>query len=283
MNTQGPIATFESAYNKDEKEILILTRDRSGGSGKAQGETLWTAYARFLAYVDVNTNELKEGDGRIVWPLTEEEEKDQASWLYRFKQGCVYRLKVRELIDKTVPAGRLPSFYNRFLVVETLEENVHNDALLAILTEYRTPVTMTDETLGEFELNKDLKMFNGTINWLGTKISVSLDVDPDNKASWTKAMNVLRALFEQQAQRDAECRAFAAEHLVELANDWAQEEDGVVTKQDFMKRISLSELAVTSGGGDFSAYYDDDNLFLGHAVAVYGNIKKGLKSANIGG
>jgi hypothetical protein len=230
----------------------------------------------------VNTDELKKGDGRIVWPLTEEE-KDRASWLHRFKKGSVYRLKVRELIDKTVPDGRLPSFYNRFLAVETLEENAHNDALLAILTEYRKPVKITDETMGEFELNKDLKVFNGAIDWLGVKISVSLNVDPDNKASWTKAMDVLRALFAQQAQRDAECRAFAAENLVELANDWAQEEDGDITKQDFMKRISLSELAVTSGGGDFIAYYDDDNLFLRHAVAVYGNIKKGLKSANIGG
>ena len=67
-----------SEYRKEEKEILALTSDASSGAGKGQRESLWTATKYFLAYVDISTNELKKGDGRIVWPLSEEEEKDGA-------------------------------------------------------------------------------------------------------------------------------------------------------------------------------------------------------------
>jgi hypothetical protein len=282
MNTRELIKAFESAYREEEKEILVLFSDASGGAAKNGVETLWTAQAYFLAYVDVGANELKKGEGRIVWPMTDKEENKQGYWR-RFKKGCIYRLRVREPIDRTVPAGMLPSFFNRFLPVETLEEDVQHEELLAVLAEYRKPVKISDEALGEFELNKDLDLFNGTIDWLGKKIHVSLDVDPDSKATWTKAKKVLRTLFDQQAQRDAEFRAFAAERLVGLANDWSQEEDAApITQQDFAKRIRLSGLSVSSGGS-FTAYYDDGDMFLGHAVTVSGSVRKGPRSADIAG
>jgi hypothetical protein len=214
--------------------------------------------------------------------MTDKEENKQDYWR-RFKKGCIYRLRVRELIDKAVPAGMQPSFFNRFLPVETIEEDVRNDDLLAILAEYRKPVKITDEAMGEFELDKDLDLFDGTIDWLGKEISVSLDVDPDSKATWTKARKVLRALFERQAQQDADLRAFAAERLTGLANEWSQEENTApITKQDFMNRISLSELSVTSSGS-FTAYYNDDEMFMGHVVTVSGSLKKGPQSADIAG
>jgi hypothetical protein len=169
------------------------------------------------------------------------------------------------------------------MVVVVIEENAHNDDLLAILAEYRKPVIIADKVLGEFELNKDFEMFDGTINWLGEDISASMEVNIDNKGSWTKAMNVLRSLYEHQEQRDAEFRAFAAKQLTPLANKWNDDEDATeISEKDFADRIRLSSLAVTSGGS-YTAYYDDDDLFFGHAVTVYGTIKKGIKSATIEG
>jgi hypothetical protein len=71
--------------------------------------------------------------------------------------------------------------------------------------------------------------------------------------------------------------------VTNLANDWSQDEDAVeISKEDFIDRISLTSLSVTSSG-DFTAYYNDDDMFLGHAVAVYGNSVTGIKSANIEG
>jgi len=272
----------KSQYQKEEKEILILTSDVGIGAGKTGNS--WASSKFFLAYVDLASNELKKGDGRVNWLISEEEKKEHGcSWPYYFKGGVIYRLKVRELIDKTVPEGRLPSFYNRFMVVDVIEENVHNNELLAILAEYRKPVKIADQVLGEFELDKNFNQFEGTINWLEENISVFLEVNVDNKDSWTKAMNVLRTLFEQQKQKDSELRAYAAEQLTDLANDWIQDDNTLeISKEDFARRIGLSELVVTSEG-DYNAYYYDDDMFLGHVVTVSGNIDKGIEFATIEG
>jgi hypothetical protein len=281
-NNNKDFEVFAREYQNEEKEILILTSDDSYGAMKSKDS--WEASYNFLAYVDVASNELKMGNGRIHWLISDAENSEHGpGWPYYLKKGVIYLLKVRELVDKTVPEGRMPSFYNRFMVVDVIEENANNDDLLAILAEYRKPVIITDKALGEFELDKDFEMFEGTINWLGKDISAYLEVNIDNKGSWTKTMNALRSLYEQQEQRDAEFRSFAAKQLTPLANDWNDDEDAVeISEKDFADRIRISSLTVTSGGG-YTAYYDDDDLFFGHAVTVYGTIKKGIKSATIEG
>jgi hypothetical protein len=44
------------------------------------------------------------------------------------------------MIEKPVQKWMLPSYFNQFWVAEVLEEGVQNDALNAILEEYRKPV-----------------------------------------------------------------------------------------------------------------------------------------------
>ena len=133
MNIKQQIEEFEKNYRAEERELLFLIGDASGGAAKT-GEALWMAQAFFLAYADAGGKGIRPGEGRLVWPLSENDrEKHGSDYPYFFKKGCVYRLRVRELIDKTVPDGRAPSFYNRFLVVKVLEEGVENDALSAII------------------------------------------------------------------------------------------------------------------------------------------------------
>ena len=36
-------------------------------------------------------------------------------------------------------------------------------------------------------------------------------------------------------------------------------------------------------GGRFTAYYNDDDMFWGHAVEVSGSLKKGITYANLAG
>jgi hypothetical protein len=276
------IEAFTSEFQKEDKEVLVLKSDDAGSAVKYYSS--WMAQSDFLAYIDLTSNELKVGEGNINWLLSDEEEREVGfESPYYFKKGVIYRLKVRELIDKTVPKDRTPSYGNRLMIIEVLEEDVQNKELLDVLKEYRTPITISDKTIGEFLLNKDLAMFEGEINWLGENIAVFLEVNIDNKGSWTKAMNVLRTLYEQQKQKDLEFRTFASEQLTDLANEWREDEEtAIITPKDFTERISLCELSVSSSG-NFTAYYDDDDLFHGHAVTVYGSNKKGLKSSSIEG
>lgn len=273
--------SFSDDYQPQEKEILILTSDASGGAGKLNDS--WDSSQHFLAYVDLDSQEFYKGEGRVNWLLTEEEcEELGTEYPYNFEKGTIYHLKVRELIDKNVPEGRLPSFYNRFMVIEVLHQDVKNEALQEVLTEYRKPVIITDATLGKFELNKDYSTFEGNIVWKDKDVSVSLEVEVDNKKTWTETLEMLRKLYSEQNKYDKEFRDFAAKELTELANDWAEEDVEEIKEESFSKRISLSELTVNFEG-EYTAYYSDDDLFYGHVIMVSGNMTDGPESADIAG
>jgi len=273
---------FEKEYDKQEREILVLMSDDAGSS--ASYGSFWIGQSYFQAYVDLETNELKKGEGRLTWPLTKEEEANH-SYFSRFKKGVIYRIKARPLADRTVPENRTPSFYNKFYVTEVLEEGATSPALDEILTEYRKPVILQDEVLGELEFDKSLSSFEGHVTWKGEEIIIYLDVDQEDKETWTEAGDAMKQFVAEQDKWDKAMREFSANELTSLANDWQSREDRnapAITKGGFSKRIILQSIAMSSDGS-FSVYYDDDGMFLGHVIMVDGNIETGVETADIGG
>ncbi|EJK7924198.1 DUF2262 domain-containing protein, partial [Escherichia coli] len=97
------------------------------------------------------------------------------------------------------------------------------------------------------------------------------------------AFENLRFLCSHMQQKDQEFRQYAAEQLTELANDWLQdEEDEEITEDMFVSRINLVELAMDYNG-DYSLYYNDDDMFWGHIIDIVGSIETGPTSASIAG
>ena len=266
---------WENSFEKEEREIIILRHEGSGGSLR-NGFWDWEAY--FLAYVDCKTGELHKEEGRIAFPVT-----DTENLPYQFEDETIYRLKVREKLPEEVPNGALP-IKNLFLVVEVLKKDATCPELEEILTEYKKPVVLQDDVLGELTYDKQLKSFEGNLSWLGRRIHISLYVDKDNKSGITKAKKAIKTMVLEQEKWDADLRSFAAQKLTKLACEWAEsdEEAALITEESFAKRISLSLIWVTSGGS-FTAYLDDDDLFFGHSIVVNGSPKKGLLSADIEG
>lgn len=266
---------WEDSFEKKEREIIVLRHEGGGGSLR-NGFWEWDEY--FLAYVDCETGELHKEEGRIEFPVT-----DKENLPYHFEDETIYKLRVREKLPEEVPNGALP-IKNHFLVVEVLEKNVACLELEEILTEYRKPVVIQDDILGELTYDKQIKSFEGNIAWLGGKVHISLYVDKDNKSGITKAKKALKILVSEPEKWDVDLRSFAAKKLTKLACEWAEsdEEAAEITEESFAKRISLSLIWVTSGGS-FTAYFDDDDLFFGHSITVCGSPKKGLLSADIEG
>ena len=270
---------FEKLYEQKEQELLVLTSDASGaGSGTAP---CIVATVYFLAWVDVQTGEVHPGEGRLSWPVKSEEAKTRA-FFSRFKKGMIYRIKGRRLlIGDDTPKDRTLSYYNDFYVTEVLEEGATHPALEAILAEYRKPVILKDEILGELVLNKDYKMFEGQACWLNKVVYIFLD----DKDSWMQAQNALKELWANQQKWDTAMRKFAAKELTSLANDWQDEEEPEapdLTEADFAHRITLSSISMTPEG-NYTADFDDDDMFWGHTVAVYGSLKEGIQQANMEG
>lgn len=274
-------AEWERTFEDEAREILVLL---AGGGGAGNRNGFWDVSHYFIAYVDCQTATLHTGDGRIVYPVSDEEH-DAGGILDRFRREAVYRLKARKKIPHEIPEGVTASSQNEFLIVKVLEENSSCPALDEVLAEYRRPVVVADEELGELTLDKDYDTFEGEILWRGEQICLSLEVDAANEDSWTAARRAMKAMSAEQGRWDRDMRAFAARELTQLACEWresADEEVPEITEGSFARRIELRSI-VMDAEGSFSAYFDDDDMFFGHCVVVYGTVADGVASAVMAG
>ena len=274
-------AEWERTFEDEAREILVLLAG-GGGAGKRNG--FWDVSHYFIAYVNCQTGALHTGDGRIVYPVSDEEH-DAGGILDRFRREAVYRLKARKKIPHEVPEGVTASSQNEFLIVEVLEEDPLCPALEDVLDEYRRPVVVTDEVLGELTLDKDLDMFEGEVLWCGEQICLSLEVDVANEDTWADAVRAMKEMLAEQDRWDRDMRASAARELTDLACEWresADEEVPEITEESFARRIELRSIAMDADGS-FSAYFDDDDMFFGHCVTAYGTLVDGVTAANMEG
>ena len=283
MRSQDTItqAEWERTFEDEAREILVLLAG-GGGAGKRNG--FWDVSHYFIAYVDCQTGALHTADGRIVYPVSDEQ-NDAGGILDRFRREAVYRLKARKKIPHEVPEGVTASSQNQFLIVELLEEEPPCLALEEVLADYRRPVVVVDEVLGELTLDKDLDMFEGEVLWRGEQICVSLEVDEVNEGTWADARWAMKEMLAEQDRWDGDMRASAARELTELACEWresADEEVPEITEESFARRIELRSITMDADGS-FSAYFDDDDMFFGHCVTVYGTLADGVTAANMEG
>lgn len=224
----------------------------------------------------------QKSEGRLQWLVSEEQQKEFSSaYPYNFEKMSVYHLKVRELIDKSVPKGRTKSLGNRLMVVEFLGKT-EDERLNQIKEAYLAPITLSHEKLGVFELNRQFSWFEGNILWGEEEIEVLLEIDIEDKETWHKALGNLAFIVEHQEKLDKEWPEFSAKELTELANDWAEEETPLITEEAFAKRLEISSITIDEEG-DYTIYYNDDDMFYGHSIEINSNIEKGVKTANMVG
>jgi len=274
-------AEWERTFEEEIREILVLL---AGGSGAGKRNGFWDVSHYFIAYVDCQTGALHAADGRIVYPVGDEQH-DAGGILDRFRRESVYRLKVRKKIPHEVPEAVTISSQNQFLIVDVLEEEPLCPALEEVLAEYRRPVVVTDEVLGELALDKDLDMFEGEVLWRGEQICVSLEVDSSSEDTWTAAVAAMKQMVAEHDCWDRDMRTFAARELTELACEWRESADEgapEITEESFAQRLDLTSIAMDTDGS-FSAYFDDDDMFFGHCVVVYGTLTDGVASAVMAG
>ena len=274
-------AEWERTFEEEAREILVLLAG-SSGAGKRNG--FWEAVHSYLAYVDCETSALCADEGRVVYPVSDEEYA-AGGILGRFRDEEIYRVAARKKIPQELPEGMSASSQNRLLVVEVLEENPPCPALEEVLADYRKPVVLNDEELGELSLDKDYDTFEGVLLWRDEDIDILLEVDSSSEDTWTAAVRAMKQMAADQDAWDRDMRAFAARELTQLACEWresADEEVPEITEESFAQRLDLTSIAMDPDGS-FSAYFDDDDMFFGHCVVVYGTLTDGVAAAVMAG
>ena len=281
MFSQGNMtqAEWERTFEGEAREILVLLAG-GGRAGKRNG--FWGVAHYFIAHVDCATDALHVNQGLLVYPLSDEQYA-AGNLLGRFPEQVIYRVKARKKKSEEAPEGMTTFLRNQFLIVEVLEEDAPCPALEEVLADYRRPVVVTDDVLGELTLDKDLDRFEGEVPWRGEQICLSLGVDAADEDTWADAMWAMKVMLAEQDCWDRDMRAFAARELTEFACEWrdsADEDVPEITEESFARRIELRSIAMDDDGS-FSAHFDDDDMFFGHCVTAAGTLTDGVIRVNV--
>lgn len=270
---QNPAEEFLQEFEEAEEELTILLKNFTKG-GLMRGDYTFPVVS-FMAYIDNESGEVVQEEGTLHW-VVKNSAKD---YIHDFEDYGIYRVLVRKCKpDVTNFLGK--PYKNRYHIVKIIRKKLKEPRLEAIREEYLNPLSIEDKT-GTFCLDRKYDWFEGKIDWLGAFRKVLLDKD-ENSDTAEKALQTLHRFLEDVEKWDKDLRIFAAAQLTELANDWQDGETPEITEEEFARRIGTPDFHIKNDGS-FEAEYEDDDMFYGHWIVVYGNADGELKDANIEG
>ena len=255
-------------FAPEELTILAVTGANGFGGGRAGKEKLWRASIGLTAWMEEDSPDIHRGE---------------------FVLSTIADDQLLEHLQRRVPRdfiikfkGRVSEDGQRLLLLD-LPEPAFDPDLKAILEEQKKPVTFWEEGLGTFTLNRQVDWFETEVDWLGTEISLTIDMEEERE----EALRNAKTLLASAADWDKRVRAYAADELVSLANDWSQDmdEDGetpTITREQFMERMELESIEI-GGDGSFTFWFGDGDLFYGHSIRVSGDLEHGPDEASMEG
>ncbi|OZI12968.1 hypothetical protein CEW92_03715 [Bacillaceae bacterium SAS-127] len=270
MNSKLNQSNEQSRFTENAIEVAAVTGALGIGASRGGDNSLWNASINLIAWKNLHKDQtvIKE-EIRLEWLVSDQE------W------G-----KTKELLTaNTVVKLQVRKAESSMMLVQVLETPYKDDELESVLQEAMKPVFYQDEILGEFELDKRVKTFEKRISWAGAECDLCFDWREDEHIM-KSALETAYALFKEQSEWSIKISMYAAEELVELANDWLQDnEDSEVdeiTKEMFIDLMTLTSINVYPEG-EFEMFFSDGDMFWGHCIIVDGNINGVLTSAEIAG
>lgn len=273
---------FEKEFETEEYEILILVQ--SPCKGAVNIKDMLKPFVDFLASIDLRTGQFFHEKGRVEWLIKNDNKRN--GWGYKFEQFGIYRVTVRKCIPQKLLPYQLQQYINnRYMLINVPEENASNEKLEALKEYYSKPISIENK-LGSFVLDREFSWFEGIVNCNGVEVNAYLETDEEDGDTAKQAMKVLKKVLDNIVENDTKYREFAAQELTELANEWMDASDEIdteeITKEIFMKRMEMSEIIVSSDGS-LSLFYNDDDMFWGHAIEIEVKPNGEIISANIAG
>ena len=264
-----------------EKEIIALINSKGTFAPKitSENKSSLVANVELIAYIDCMTNELVKSNPKVEWSITAED--INKNFIYNIEKYHIYHLKVKELDS------------NNFLLIDVLERDLENQLLKDTLKEceQKASVVIEEPDLGKFILDKNLKAFLSKMNWLNPKkqIDVSLNIGENSRIKALEKVgaffNTLEKLVANKKEWDKKLKIYAAENLIDLANELRKNLKGMfkfikIWKWRFIGKIELINLDINPNG-EFIATFDDKKLFVGHKIIINGNINGELLNSVI--
>ena len=210
--------------------------------------------------------------------------------IYSFIRRYLYEKQLKEFREILAQSMTLPKNFTRDVILKAPSKDIMNTLTKSILTlasydDKASDISMENE-LGSFDLDREFSWFEGIVNWNGVEANVYLETDEEDGDTAEQAMKVLKELVDNIVDNDNKYRAFAAQELTELANEWLEDSDEIdtekITRELFKKRMEISSITV-SPDGSLSLFYNDDDMFWGHIIEIVVEPNGEIISANIAG
>ncbi|MEM8559604.1 MAG: DUF2262 domain-containing protein [Bacteroidota bacterium] len=157
-----------------------------------------------------------------------------------------------------------------------------DDDLFDLADELRRPQTIETERFGTLTENQQLGWMESTANWNGTDLRLTLSrgmrgrIDADDFAP---ALHTAEQLWADEAGWKDRIEAHAATLYPIWDGGWRQDGDA---PDVFVARMTLETIACGPDGA-FEFWYDDGDLFAGHAILVSGTLADGPTLATLAG
>lgn len=253
----------------EEFSILAVTGAGGFGGSRTQENGPWLAVLELTAWKEEDSEEPAHREKAQLVAVADDRLMD---YLRRRVRGdSVFQIMVRPSED-----GK------QFLMTELPQPEIDPE-MKAILEEQKKPVSIWVPELGTFTLNRLVNWFEAEVEWLGQPARLDIDREED----WDACVEQAKALMADQKGWDEKVRSFAADQLLEQANDWARdaaegEEPEEITREQFMERMELDAVQI-SADGRFEFWFNDGDLFWGHAIHVTGSLDQGPEMAQMEG
>lgn len=212
---------------------------------------------------------------RVTGPLVEREllvlrpVAPSSDYFSDYPEGTQHRLQLLLSTDET-----------RAIFAKLIKSNVKDTELEAIAVELQKPVVISTEKYGKLTLDRRINWFQGKTKWNGKRVEILFEADADLHID--SQLATADKLFSKSDKWGQAVNDFAIQELLDLANDWRDEDTKPITANQFLKRMRLKSISIQEDGR-FEFWHDDGDLFAGHSIQVRGSLKEGLKFADIPG
>lgn len=252
-----------------EVELTGVVDAMGSGGGWSQGDTLWTFMIRFDVW-RCDGQAVRERKLTLRRPMPEEElnalrEKVQAY--------DIVRVKARVAEENCFGSPQA-------LLTQLIGKVTTDSELNAAALRLQEPVTFVDDRFGSFTLDRSTQTFTAPTRWNGMDIDLSIpdETEDDKQAALANAAS----LWVDQSGWTERVISHAVHELLDLKNESWSDDGEEVTADQFRERMKLQSISVDAEGG-FEFWFDDGDLFSGHAIMISGNLKEGVRGADIFG
>lgn len=139
-------------------------------------------------------------------------------------------------------------------------------------------ISIEEERIGSLQFTRQDVFYIARYQWRNSPCLLRLR--SDSGEDLREFLTAFMDLLTNHDHWDEQAKAFAAKELLPVKNNlWVKFGEDELSESEFIENLTIRSLSFSQKS--FAIRYDDNNMFYGHEIRVFGNMRDGFKSADI--